>query len=408
MPITVTAPVKTPDPKVDRPAIPMRGQNVVCFAKDWSETPTSNNHVMIELARHNKVLWLNSIATRQPKLTSGRDIGKIFRKLAGFFRGARQAADNLWVFTPIVLPLPHSRIAALLNRRLLKWMLARVRRQLGMKQFQLWTFLPNAVEYVGQLGESLVVYYCVDEWSKFTYLHGEKSAQAERRLLKQADVVFATAQTLVDDRLPHNPNTYLARHGVDHNLFARAMDDRTQVPADLAAIPRPRLGFYGTIQDWIDFDLICHLARRRPDWSIVLIGNAFVDVSRLKQFPNIHLLGRRDHDLLPNYCKGFDVGIIPYVVNERILHVNPIKLREYLSAGLPVVSTAFPEVQLYPQFCAAVQTFEQFETAVESALRTNNPALRRRRSEAMAQETWEKKVALVGQRVMAVAAEKFR
>jgi hypothetical protein len=102
------------------------------------------------------------------------------------------------------------------------------------------------------------------------------------------------------------------------------------------------------------------------------------------------------------------VGIIPYVVNERILHVNPIKLREYLSAGLPVVSTAFPEVQLYPQFCDAVQTFEQFETAVEAALRTNTPWLRRRRSEAMAQETWEKKVAIVGQRVMAVAAEKFQ
>jgi hypothetical protein len=102
------------------------------------------------------------------------------------------------------------------------------------------------------------------------------------------------------------------------------------------------------------------------------------------------------------------VGIIPYVVNERIMHVNPIKLREYLSAGLPVVSTAFPEVKLYPHFCAAVGSFEQFQSAVETALRSDTPAQHRRRSDAMAEESWEKKVGLVGQRVMSVIAEKSK
>ncbi|HEV3166321.1 MAG TPA: glycosyltransferase [Isosphaeraceae bacterium] len=384
----------------------LTGHNIICFAKDWKETPTSNNHVMAELARTNKVLWLNSIATRQPDLTSARDIRKIFQKLASFLGGTKHVQDQLWVFTPVVLPFPHSKIAAILNRLILKLTLGRIRRQLNMRDFQLWTFLPNAAEYVGKLGESLVVYYCVDEWSKFTYLHGKKAAEAERRLLESADIVFATAQTLVDDRLPLNRETHLARHGVDHALFARAMDDRTEVPADIAALPRPVLGFYGTIQDWIDFDLLCFLARRHPEWSIVMLGSAFVDVSRLRQLPNIHLLGRKEHAQLPNYCKGFDVGIIPYVVNERIRHVNPIKLREYLSAGLPVVSTAFPEVQRYPEFCTAAATFEEFEGAIEASLRTDTTMLRRRRCEAMRGETWEKKVAEVGEQVLRV--EKVR
>ena len=116
-------------------------QNIICFAKDWSETPTSNNHVMAELAKTNKVLWLNSIATRAPSLTSGRDIKKIFNKLKSFLNGTKQVKDNLWVYTPIVLPLPHNRFAAALNRQLLKLMLGRIRRQLKMDAFQLWVFL---------------------------------------------------------------------------------------------------------------------------------------------------------------------------------------------------------------------------------------------------------------------------
>src|SRR6202050_4651710 len=166
--IAIDSPISRSDTADDRASVtaPMSGQNIICFAKDWSETPTSNNHVMAELAKTNKVLWLNSIATRAPNLASGRDIRKIFKKLGSFLRGTTHIKDNLWVYTPVVLPLPHSRCAAALNQRLLKLMLWRIRRQLGMKDFQLWSFLPSAADYVGTLGESLVVYYCTDEWSK--------------------------------------------------------------------------------------------------------------------------------------------------------------------------------------------------------------------------------------------------
>ena len=384
----------------------MSGQKIICFAKDWSETPTSNNHVMAELAKTNKVLWLNSIATRAPSLTSGHDIRKIFKKLASFLRGTTHIKDSLWVYTPVVLPLPHSRIAAALNRKILKLMIWRIRRQLGMKDFQLWSFIPSAADYVGTLGESLVVYYCTDQWSKFTYVDSKKTADAERRLIENADVVFATAQALVDDHQPHNSNTHLARHGVDRALFAQCLEATTPVPADVASLPKPVLGFYGTIHDWIDFDLLCFLAQRHPEWSIVMLGKTFVDVSKLKAFSNIYLLGRKEHPTLPNYCKGFDVGIIPYVVNERILHVNPIKLREYMSAGLPVVSTEFPEVTLYPEHCTAAATYEEFEAAVVAALKNNSVEVRRQRSDSMESETWSRKVAPIGQRVMQAFAKR--
>jgi hypothetical protein len=385
----------------------MVGENVICFARDWFENPTSNNHVMNELAKRNRVLWLNSVATRAPSM-SGRDIKKIFRKLAGFFKGYRRVQPNLYVYSPIVIPLPHSRWAAAINRFIMRLTLKILRHRLGMKEFQLWTFLPTVHDYVGELGESISVYYCVDEWSKFTYVDGPRLAASEEKLCRKCDVVFATAQSLVDRRLQFNPHTYLARHGVDHPLFAAAMDPKAIVPEELAALQPPVLGFYGTIQDWVDLDLVAFLAQRNPRWSIALVGKTHVDISRFEKLPNVHFFGPKPHAMLPMYCKGLAVGLIPQKVNELTVHMNPLKLREYLCAGLPVVATALPEVKQFSQWAAAADSYEDFEKAVAQAIATDTPEKRRQRSDAMKNETWEKKVADAGAIVMQQKAQKCR
>ena len=384
----------------------MRGQNIVCFAKDWDEDPTSNNHVMKLLAANNRVLWLNSISTRTPTFTAGSDIAKIWRKLKSFSKGPRQVAENLWVYTPIVLPFPHSTLATRLNRHILRLTVRRLRRRFGMDRFQLWTFLPNAVEYVGMLGEDAVVYYCTDEWSKFGYVDGARMAAQEQSLLRRADVVFATAHSLLEARRPVNPEAHLASHGVDHATFAKALSDDVSEAPEVAALPKPILGFFGLIHEWVDQDLIAYLAGRHPEWSIVLIGKASVDISRIEKFPNVRLLGRKPYETLPSYCKAFSVGLIPFAINELTLAVNPIKLREYMSAGLPVVSTALPEVRYYANDCTVAETYEQFEQGVVDALRTDTPELRRRRSDAMRAESWERKVARLGDTVMGAIARK--
>jgi hypothetical protein len=133
-----------------------------------------------------------------------------------------------------------------------------------------------------------------------------------------------------------------------------------------------------------------------------------VDVSILKRFPNVHLLGRKRHDALPNYCKAFSVGIIPYRISERILHVNPLKLREYLSAGLPVVSVPLPELEGYRQYCTIAATFEAFEQGVAEALQTDSPALREQRSAAMRSETWARRVTDIADQVARVQARQRR
>jgi glycosyltransferase involved in cell wall biosynthesis len=379
---------------------------IVAFAKDWHEDPTSNHHVLRELAKTRRVLWLNSLATRKPQLSSARDLGKIKRKVSEFAKGPVNVENDLWVFSPLVIPLPHNAGARAINRQVLRGTIRLLRMRLKIDRFHLWTFLPSTGDYVGTLGEELAVYYCVDEWSMFSYLDRAATVAAEEKLLERVDATFAINDALADVKRARCAATFVSPHGVDHALFARALEPSTAVPADLAAIPRPRIGFYGTLRDWVDFDLIARVAKARPAWHFALIGQQLTDLSSLVELPNVHLLGQKRHDELPAYCKGFDVGMIPYKIDERMTFVNPLKMREYLSAGLPVVSTAVPEVKRYANIVQIASTPDEWVAAIERALATDSPAARAARTAAMTTETWAARVAQVVKTLDEISVEK--
>jgi glycosyltransferase involved in cell wall biosynthesis len=366
---------------------------VIALSKDWDDDPTSNHHVLRELARTRRVLWLNSLAARAPDLSTTRDLRRGLRKLREFIRGPANVTDDLWVFTPLVLPFPHVAVVRRLNARIVRATVRVLRARLRIDDFQLWTFLPNAAPYLGMPGESLSVYYCVDEHALFSSLDSEHTAAAERELLERVDLVFATSEPLAERKRAVNPATHVALHGVDHARFARALDPATPVPDDVAELPHPLLGFYGALQDWVDLDLIAEVARLRPSWSIVLIGEEQSDTSPVVGIANVHLLGRRRNDELPAYCKAFDIGLIPYRLSAQLPFRNPIKLREYLAAGLPVVSTPIPDVRRYERWCSIAETAPGFVESVGQALGGDSPELRRDRSRAMEAETWAARVA---------------
>lgn len=369
----------------------LKGKNILCFANDWHNDPTSKHQVMKILARENRVLWINSIALRRPDF-SKRDLSRIAGKLRSWLRGMEEINPNLHVFTPIVLPFPASALTRKFNVVLLRLALWRCRRLLGMKGFQLWTFLPTMVELAGRMGEDKLVYYCVDEWSKFSFIDGEAMRSMETRLLELADVVFVTSDRLYRDKVQFNSKTYLIEHGVDYGHFSRARRENLPEPEDMRSVKKPTLGFFGLIHEWIDLDLIEYLARTRPQWSIVLIGKCSIDAGRLRQYANVHLLGQKPYQSLPAYCRMFDVGLIPFVVNELTANVNPIKLREYLAAGVAVVSTKLPECEKYRDLIHIGGTHQEFAEAVESALLSDTRQERDRRCSRMASETWESKV----------------
>jgi glycosyltransferase involved in cell wall biosynthesis len=259
-------------------------------------------------------------------------------------------------------------------------------RQLGFRRPINWVFNPAAAVLAGTLGEDRVVYYCVDEYTAFAGVPSEALIDLERGLCRRADLVVVSAERLLRSKGPYNPRTVLVRHGVDFDHFRQALDPATAVPAEIANLPKPVIGYFGLMSaDWVDVPLLEAVARHFSGGSLVLIGKVAMDLGPLTQMPNVHVLGRKPYQTLPAYCKGFDAAVIPFPVSPVTLSANPLKAREYLAAGLPVVSTPIPEVEVLGS-CGIGRTPAEFVRRLEEALAA--PGLSAARSEAMRTEGW--------------------
>jgi glycosyltransferase involved in cell wall biosynthesis len=367
-----------------------QGNDIVCFANDWDSDPLSKKHIMVRLARHNRILWVNSIGTRNPQ-PSARDLRRAAGKLKQCFQGTKQVAENIVVLSPIAIPFHGSAWAQRANRLWLSWNLRRACRKLGFRNPITWSFLPSAAPVAGTLGESLVIYHCVDEFSEFTGTNKAALLEMERRLLERSDAVIVSSGPLYDAKRLSNSNTFLVTHGVDLEHFRKACDAATCIPDDLASLPRPVIGFFGLVADWVDLELVRSLALARPEWSFVMIGKCDTTTAAVAGLPNVYLFGKRDYSALPAYCKGFSVAMLPFAHNPLTIAANPLKLREYLAAGLPVVATAIPEAQRLQGLVRVAQSSCDFLEQIEAALR-NGAGPRPSISQTMESETWDAKV----------------
>ena len=365
----------------------LSGKDIVCFSNDWDGDPLSKTHIMRILARDNRVLWVNSLGHRAPRATR-RDALRIVTKLRAAASGLREVAPHLHVLAPLYVPAYGTNAVRAANRMIVRFQVLRAMRQLGMRSPISWSFLPSAAPIAGTLGEEVVVYHVVDEFSAFTDASAHV-AELEEQLLRKADVVLAASEKLLASKSQLNPRCRLVRHGVDHAHFARALDPATPVPEDLARLPRPRVGFFGLIADWIDLELVRAVADAYPSLSVVLLGNAGTSLAPLVGARNVHVLGRRPYGLLPGYCRGFDVALTPFRLNDLTLAASPLKAREYVAAGLPNVCTDVPELRAVPG-CTIATSSAQFVAEVGRALRDGGP--RRERSELLRGESWEARV----------------
>ncbi len=349
----------------------LRGRDMLCFSHDWSGDPLSKTHLMRLMARENRVLWVNSIGYRTPT-ASKADLSRAFWKLAAAASPLREVEPNIFTLNPLAIPAYGNPGVRAFNRGFLRWQVKRAMRRLRFNHVINWVFNPAASVIAGQLGEETVIYYCVDEYTA------------------------VSADRLYQSKAQFNPRTALIRHGVDYSHFRRTLDAETVVPEEIAGLPRPVIGFFGLIADWVDVGLMASVAERFSTGSLVALGKATTDVSALERLPNVHLLGRKPYSALPAYCKGFDVALMPFRVNELTLNANPLKAREYLAAGLPVVSTAIPEVDALT-LCRIGRDRESFLYEVEQALLDPGPSVER--SEAVRGESWEARLDQIRQYV---------
>jgi glycosyltransferase involved in cell wall biosynthesis len=380
----------------------IEGYDIICFSNDWDGDPLSKKHIMKRLARKNRVLWVNSIGNRNPTISKS-DLTRVFRKLKAFFMGPRRVSEGIHVISPLAIPFHGSALARRLNQWLLVATLRSAIRKLGFRKRVTWTFLPTSANVAGYLGEKLVIYHCTDEFSEFSGTSKNAILDMEQRLIAKANCVFVSAERLLRNKAQHNPNTFLIRHGVDVEHFRKACDGNTRIPEDIARIPSPIIGFFGLIADWVDLQLVAEMARARPSWSFVLVGKVVTDLSPVEHIHNIHILGQKPYEDLPGYCRAFDAAILPFVINELTLNANPLKLREYLAAGLPVVSTPIPEVRELEPLVQIGCSCAEFIDHLECALLEEESGTRLAVSLEMDRESWDERVEEMSRAIVRIA-----
>ncbi|AHG91788.1 glycosyltransferase [Gemmatirosa kalamazoonensis] len=258
-----------------------------------------------------------------------------------------------------------------------------------------WFYTPMpAPTMIGAFGERGIVYDCMDELSKFRFAPREL-VDRERMLMARADVVFTGGHKLWLSKSKRHPNVHFFGCGVDSAHFAKARRSDLPRPTDLADVDAPILGYYGVIDERIDYDLVRGLAEAHPDCVVAMVGPVVkVDPRELPQAPNIRWLGQKPYAELPMYAKAFDVCLMPFALNEATEYINPTKTLEYMAAGKPIVSTPIADVlHHFTPVVSVADTVQDFAAAVRVALTAPDPELIARGIGMAKEHTWDSIVA---------------
>ena len=368
---------------------PLAGYAIVHFGNDWrAENRTSSHHISGELAKQLPVLYVSTPGFRPPRAMT-RDFKRIFNKLREAPRLPEQVGDRMWTMTMPQLPFSGTPGVAGFNRFAGRTLLLRAIRHLGLQKLISIFFVPHPGRFARTLGEDLSVYYCIDDYAQWP---GADKAAVERydlELTAKSDVVFFCSKKLLKERSSIRQDLIYSPHGVDTAMFGQAMDASVPVAQQLHGINAPLIGFFGSVGSQLDIELIAQTARDRPGWQFVLLGMISTDIAMLRSLPNVMLPGPVPYHTLPSWARAFDVCIAPYVQNQQMLNANPLKIREYLATGRPVVAIWLPETEQFADVVRLVRQRDEFAGAIEAALAEGIEANQARRLAAVRDSTWE-------------------
>jgi glycosyltransferase involved in cell wall biosynthesis len=371
----------------------LRNIGVVYFGNDWrSENRTSSHHIATRLAATMPVLYVASPGLRKPN-ASASDLGRLWNKLRAALKAPERIGDRFWLCTVPQIPFRRVPGVDVINRWFGLWSVRRALRTARFTRWISWFVVPHPGFMAGHLGEELCVYYCIDDYASHPGVDADLIALRDADLTRRADLVFVAPPALLAAKIALNPHTLFSPHGVDVELFRQAADPATEVAAGARELAHPVIGYFGSLHEWIDFDLIEWLARERPAWTFLLVGHAAVDVSRLAALANVRLVGAQPYATLPQWAKAFDAAIIPYRLNRQVENANPLKLREYLATGKPVVSVRNAEIEKFARWVHIADDRAGFLDGLDAALRDDNPVAQAERMAAVADQTWDRRVA---------------
>lgn len=371
--------------------------NFLSVQVDYWDSPWQNRHAFVwELSKQHQVLFL-SPPFYLPQLFDSAVPSRTSMK-----SGLKRIKENLWSYIPPrYLPTNYRfpRVDSLV-RTARHQVVRSALKKCGFGRPILYLWHPRFADLLGEFGESFVIYHKYDHYAG--YFGGSNAPDpGEQRLLREADLVMATSQGLVDLHKDQRPDIQLVPNGVDFELFAGTLNDDVSVPAELESIPGPRIGYLGVINEKVDFKLLITLCQSHPEWSIVLVGPVKVirpeflpDLEVLKKQKNCYFLGRKEGREVPAYIKGMDVCMMCYLVNDWTYYGYPLKMHEYLACGKPTLSADLPAVREFADVVVIPKDHVGWRQAIEQMLvEGNNPDKIQQRLAVAQANSWAERVA---------------
>ncbi|MFC1621057.1 ElyC/SanA/YdcF family protein [Candidatus Omnitrophota bacterium] len=377
-----------------------KNENIICISSiDWDFIWQGHQEIMSTLAKNgNKVLFIENTGVRMPRI---KDIPRIKSRIKNWFKGVkgiRKETENLYIYSPMIIPFPYSRIARWINFHLIFRVLQRWMKAVDFYEPIIWTFLPTplSLTIINNLANKLVVYYCVDSLSVSSPA-AKKIKAPEIKLLKRVDMVFVASKELHNYCSKYNEKVFTFPFAVSFRKFEQARRDSNNLAIkELENIKRPIIGYIGGVHKWINHDLMLEVAAANKGYSFVFVGPLQTDVSPLSRLDNVYFLGSRKHDHLPYFIKEFNVCIIPYNLNSYTISGYPTKLNEYLAMGKPVISTALPEIvafnKEYDDVVYVAKDQEEFVRKIKTALDEDNYSLGEKRVMVAKDNSWESRI----------------
>ncbi len=359
-------------------------RDLIVFAEDWGGLPSSTQHLIKRLSKDRKILWINSIGIRQPQMNT-HDLKRIWKKITSSVinnNSVSNITSNIVVVNPATLPAPREKFARMCATSILNFQLQPIIKKFKLRDPIVWTSLPTALDIINKLNPTSLVYYVGDDYSSLEGVDKDLIQDRENKLAEKANLIIAASKSLFA-RFPHG-RTGLLPHGVDYSLFATPCERAKDLPND----GRPIAGYYGSLSDWIDYPLLIETIKKQPQWHFVFIGKESEKTEKLAVYENVHILGPRDYDLLPSYSQHWSVGIIPFKNNGQIRACNPLKLKEYMAAGRPVITTDFPALDEYRSFVHCIKNAnEMAEVLIENA----NAPIDTKQQAYVKKHTWDER-----------------
>lgn len=362
-------------------------RDIIFFNDDWGRFPSTLQHVAkVLMENENRIFWIGSLGLRRPKINIA-DFKRAFQKISGILNKSnsqRTSTERIpIIIQPFVIPLHDFKIVKKINSYFITKAVKEVLAKHNAVKPILITASPVTDEVIGKLGESCSFYYCVDDYSSMEgafkcILH------SEQKIIAKVDGVFAVSNVLMDTRR-HKTETHFAPQGVNVNHFKKT----SLLNEKVSSFKKPVIGFFGLITEWIDVDLILACVQKYPDYTFVLIGKTTRDLSAFLDYKNFVYLGPVDYKVLPSYASVFDVGLIPFEVNPVTVASNPLKLLEYFSLGIPVVTTNLPETKIFADLAYISNNGDEFIKMIKLAVEENSGEKNKARIDKAKEYSWE-------------------